>query len=662
MATTRYVADVISPKYDGNFEITRLWQTATNSAQHDSRPKDIRPAFSSGTSIATDKDVTTRINGNAITQSVQVQLSRGADFSLISAVYPGAPSWAGNNSITLDAISNNAALIADKTGKALISTGPFKMDSVEFDGRFLYASSDQILAINVKLLRLGDFRIFVDRPISFILRTGNGALVAQSDGNANLCITGSDVPCDEAQVHYSITSGANTFSDVPFIRPTYLSRLLRNLKTINPLAIADSGDSVPEQSFNGELIADLQGPIDHLELQAGGSSSDGHLWAVSGEPTPALYILNAANGTTIMQHPLAARVRAFRLVPVQQQPYGIAAVLGGDDNILRSYTSSGDLVWQRKSKLSPALKLGASYIAPWFTDPARVSGIWSILVDDIDNSGTSTIVVGRPSTVEYWKLDGSLIERIPLRDATSMGTVSQISLLHDLNDPKLLIGRYYCGSDAVLILAKTRKWRKPPGIALPFLELENRESPLGSTDMTAWMQRGIRTLDVVDLDNDGHPEVIVSRSGHWNDIRVFSQDGQHCQWMKSFGPAMPSTTQMKNDDYFIRDVFIANLNSDASAEVAVALANGWVTVFDYSGNLIWKRQFPTDATQMGAVNNRLAVGFSNGDIRLIDVALDQIYTAHLRASVIALTSCTGCSHIFAGTKEGNIFKLGTRTK
>ena len=244
--------------------------------------------------------------------------------------------------------------------------------------------------------------------------------------------------------------------------------------------------------------------------------------------------------------PLSGALNVLERTDIRNNSDGPCLVAGSQDNKLYEFNEAGDLIWQRNSSIADKYKQGSTYYAPWFTDPSRITGIRSLLLADVDNDGEKEIIVGRPSTVEYWDLDGNILQRLPMPADNRMGTVSEIELLDTGQGKRVLLGQDYCGIDAVSLLDENRNFVTLKNIKRPYLD----PLPANTTDMTAWAQRGISSLDIVDLDLDGTPEVIVSRSGHWNDLRVYSADGSVCRWMHSFGPASPMKIQNHNGNHF----------------------------------------------------------------------------------------------------------------
>jgi hypothetical protein len=324
-------------------------------------------------------------------------------------------------------------------------------------------------------------------------------------------------------------------------------------------------------------------------------------------------------------------------------PGAVVAVAGADDDRLRAFSASGDVLWQAESTVSDEHKnpRGDGYQAPWFTDPARRSGILSLMVADVTGAGRPEVVLGRPSTVEYWSLDGDLIERV----AIQWGDCTGLVLLTAEQGPRVLVGKFHTGHDTVTVLDAERKVIGSSG----YIGL-----PPGSTRMAAWMQRGIVGLCAADLDGDGIQEVAVARSGHWNDVRAFSADGSECLWQRSFGPA-------RSRSRFLRSLAIGNLHGDDALELAVGLANGWICCFDADGAALWTRKLPSPVTKLTTLSGRLVVGSESGELALLNAEGETVKAAALGSSVTALATmeaprATG-PVLMAGTEAGKLVAL-----
>ena len=321
------------------------------------------------------------------------------------------------------------------------------------------------------------------------------------------------------------------------------------------------------------------------------------------------------------------------------------AVAGADDDRLRAFSPSGDLLWEAESTVAESYKVGDRYQAPWFTDPQQKHGIRSLMIADVTGAGQPEIVLGRPSTVEYWGLDGKLNERLPV----NWGDCTELALLAHPDGPRVLVGKFFAGIDGISLLNTERKVIGNSA----YLGV-----PAGATRMSAWMQRGTVALQTVDLDGDEAQEIVVGRSGNWNDVRAYDLAGK-CLWQRSFGPA-------RSRSHFVRDVAVADLAGDEPLEVACGMANGWVCCFDATGAVLWTRKFPSAVTKLTAAAGQLVVGLQSGQVVLLNEAGDTVKAAELGSPVTALTSTEGRwiwmtdPMVLAGTEAGKLVALPLR--
>jgi hypothetical protein len=169
--------------------------------------------------------------------------------------------------------------------------------------------------------------------------------------------------------------------------------------------------------------------------------------------------------------------------------------------------------------------------------------------------------------------------------------------------------------------------------------------------MTAWARRGISHLEVADLDGDGVEEVVVVRSGHWNELGVYSGEDQSlCIWGASFGPD-------RTYSHFMTGLVVADISGDGKKEVVASMANGWVCAFDSAGKPIWQYQFPGAVTAMCKTDapSSLVVGCADGLVYLMDGSGRIARTAELSSSITALS--TGPGFLSAGTEAGKVVQF-----
>jgi len=125
--------------------------------------------------------------------------------------------------------------------------------------------------------------------------------------------------------------------------------------------------------------------------------------------------------------------------------------------------------------------------------------------------------------------------------------------------------------------------------------------PPGFARVGGWGNRVTPHLLTADLDRDGREEVVLARTGEWNEIVVYDAATRAPRWAQSFGPG---------GSEFISGLVAADLDRDGKLEVAGCARSGWVWLFSCDGELRWARQ-PTECA------TALAVARTDGEVRLI---------------------------------------------
>jgi hypothetical protein len=263
-------------------------------------------------------------------------------------------------------------------------------------------------------------------------------------------------------------------------------------------------------------------------------------------------------------------------------------------------------VWNFKTHIDSAFFSGDRLEAPWFTDPGppyNMRGVYSIAVGDFRKDGTEQVAVGRPCTVEFHRLDGSLIRRIPTR----WGTNTSLALLENTN---------VAGRKRMLLAAKANA-------GIPRLSSVDSlfdtvsddlfgDLPPRYIDMHAWMQRGTRHLFVEDVDRDGRPEVIYTLSGHWNELRLYDGVTGKPRWVRYLGPD-------KGGMPFMSAAALIDLDGGGRKDVVVGTKTGWVLAFDAQGRTVLSKHFGAPVTVIAGRPEwgALAVGTADGTVRLV---------------------------------------------
>ena len=655
------VADKVTAKAPGDYELLRQWKTVGWSKTSKDSPRNIAVPGEGRVAITTDKGVRNHIDGARIDQRLHATLDSKKSITLFSSIH-GNPAT-GHSQHILESAGPNAAFMRGDQ-HTLITSGPYTSTRISSDAAFSYLSPQSLVLVEGTRLDMGKQLILANSPISIDWQLDSGNVVITTDNETTVKLAVSDagtpaVVTPEATMTASdgvlvltLPAGTHTLTSIYPQDSQLVHKALANLDipalkdkqgTTNPTATLD---------WPAKQIASFNAPVTHI---VDGSNDGSLLWVATGDPKPALHLITG-DGNTKHTIPLSGSINVMERTGEAEGANNPWMITGSQDNELRALNRKGDLLWQRTSEVADKFRQGSAYYAPWFTDPTRITGIRSLLVADTDEDGEKEIVVGRPSTIEYWDLDGNLLQRIPMPADNRLGTISEIELLATDQGKRILLGQNYCGIDAVSLLDENRNFVTLKKAKRPYLD----PLPAKSTDMTAWAQRGISSLDVADLELDGTSEVIVSRSGHWNDLRTYSADGSTCRWIHSFGPANPMKIQQKNGRNFIRDILVADITGDNKLEVTVALANGYIMVFSADGETVWTDN-SEGAAILGVSDNSLLAGFDDGFLRSFDLINNQTSTAQLGSGITALETRNNDGNLYAGTVQGGLFTLGPAT-
>ncbi|MFP3905315.1 MAG: hypothetical protein ACLFWB_13810, partial [Armatimonadota bacterium] len=250
-------------------------------------------------------------------------------------------------------------------------------------------------------------------------------------------------------------------------------------------------------------------------------------------------------------------------------------------------------LWTAESHVSETFREGDGWYAPWFTDPERKWGIRSLMVADLGN-GQREIVLGRSSTMEFWSLDGGLIERVPI----SFGDLEDLALLELPGESLQVLGAQWAGGNAFISIVGANHRVVTNG--------GYRFIPEGGTSMRQWQQQGVAAVETADLDGDSVEEVIVARSGHWNDVRALTHDEKPI-WQQVFGPAEPRSR-------FVADMAVADINADGAVEIVAGLASGRALCFSSDGTLVWSRALGDAIRCLAIYDGGISAGLKNGTV------------------------------------------------
>ncbi|MDP6775800.1 MAG: hypothetical protein QGI83_03440, partial [Candidatus Latescibacteria bacterium] len=581
-----------------------------------------------------------------LNQHLNVELESGDRMAIVNAVY--ADDAPGRYAYRLDPLSDYATLVSGKM-RAVLVTGSCKVQGLSFDASVTYFSSGRLFVHAGQEVRAGDISLFrTDKPIELAWNYDEAAITVEAGEpvNLELALTQNAMPVVDGVATDGrlsrLSAGRHRITGADPGFREMLDRILEGVEAdhAHPATVVTERAS---PNWTPSWAEQLSSPVRLMKPTPSGDE----LW-ISTEGAAHYCLGLDGRMRWTLELPVPADAMAFSADPAIDG--GLAAVTGGCDNQLRAFAADGRLLWSAESEVWQGHMTGPNrWDASWYTDPRRITGIRSLLVGDLSGSGTPQILVGRPATFESWTLDGTLIERVPVR----WGEVGQLELLSLDGEQRALIGNFYTGLDHLLVVGPDLKIQKAEegrwNYQLPV--------PPGATEMGATLQRGVAALRVADLDGDGAQEVIVARGGHWNDLRAYNTDGSQCLWMHSFGPAAPRIVQ-ELKGRFVRDMSVSALDDESGMTVAIGLENGWTHCFAANGRLVWSRRFSDTVTAVTHVAGCVAVGLTDGRICLVDPHGAVVRTAQAEGEVRILVA--GDPHqplLLAGMHAGTVVAL-----
>jgi len=647
--------DRVTGRNDGVFDVTVTWAPHGTPALDPADPR--RAVCPNGPVIQCAQPVKTTCSGRVVSQVHNGRLTANEERVFTNVVY-----WSDAKTkpdITLEPLGPRAAVIRGSNpafvALALRKPPPTAEDRptttpalpLVHDGDMLYAAGDRIFLVRGTTVTCGDLALArADKPVSLSWQTQAGTLAVDAAEACQLTLASADTR------ELALRKGPQQIDGLR-LAPEAAQAL-----TVALTAAGQAGAAVSE--------AALAGPAATADWQAVWTTDlgDGVVTSVAAAPVPEptgiwaaladrLPVKRAERGQLALLAPdgnvrkvldLDSPVHSLWAAADATQGKAFTLLAGAHSDAIQAYDADGKVRWEQKAEVHPSFKIGDRYQAPWFSDPRPPrghTGVFQLLVGDLWGTGTQQVVAARPVTLEFRELDGTLIKRVP----TQWGDNTTLAVLRKREDPTrspwVLTGKLVTGSDRV------------SGVANSYNVVSNSlygAVAKGATPMGAWMQRGITHLAVADLDADGFEEVVIVRSGHWNQLQIYDEDKGACRWQASFGPGNKGTRLMTG-------LVVADLTGDGKQEVVVGMRNGWVCAFDFTGTALWQRLLDVGVSRMCPTQTpgTVAVARSDGTVHLMDAAGKGLRTAATGAPVTAL--CNTRLGVLAGTEEGKLLLL-----
>ncbi len=621
------VVDRILPLQAGRFDIASYWQMGGGIKEQ--KPSH-RILAANGTGVVSaDMPLERLPSGKTLQGRVSRNLRKDEPLTLASLFF---------NALSPKVIMplKQGGYLVTGSKSAYVGDTSFHSPELFYEADFAYLDNDRIFLEGVtEFVINGTHIIKADRPITVLWDLKESTVTFSALQETRVVLK-----TNYTKKEFVVPAGDKTVSAVP-ANPEIISligallpKLASGLKSDdknrkNTEKETAKWEPLWEKAFSGKISA----------LASAEQPDGGGIWAVNqGNKSASLVRLNA-QGKVLNTTELTGEVLSIWPARSRTQANSFALLAGLKDDSLAAMDVNGRELWRIKTELHPRFMIGDRYDAPWFTDPRppnNMSGAHSILVGDLWGTGQEEIAVGRPCTVEFRGLDGSLRGRVP----TLWGTNSSLALLMTAQGPSVLAGKNHTGNPT---LSGINRQYKNTGDGL-FGGLSS-----GFPDMHAWLQRGLSALRIADVNGDGKDEIIYTLSGHWNELRVYDSD-QKPLWMKSFGPDKLGSGLMKG-------AVVVDINSNGKKEIVVGTKTGWVSAFDHTGTLLWQRNFPSGVNSIAASGSRnnLAVGCADGTVALLDVSGIRLTTGNVRGAVSVVVFAAG--GVLAGSSDGQVVKF-----
>ncbi|MFO7946353.1 MAG: VCBS repeat-containing protein [Armatimonadota bacterium] len=598
------VADVITAHEDGDFNIACRWAPTQNLEVSSDDGRRCVLQSDSDISVVSAQPVQYRYRSpHTLEASLNRPRAQGEAQSIFTAVYPDSDQGAFD--YRLEPVGENAVRVEGKeTALYCIARLADENSGIQIDAQTAFVRANCLRMFDGEMLQIGDIGVRADRPVtlSWNVAEGTAEVVCDEAATLRFSATGENIQIDGSPAHtsrlgemlvVSIPAGRHSITGLAVDEGTSgaIEKAVTALPVIEQRRTEKKAAQEPDE-WEPLWSAELPGTV--TETLTPGEGPVERIWFSTEEETDdesAFSLVRmASDGETELTMEMPARVNC--LVAAETEA-GRMILVGGDDDVLRALDPEGNELWTAESHVSETFREGDGWYAPWFTDPERKWGIRSLMVADLGN-GQQEIILGRSSTMEFWSLDGELIERVPI----NFGDLQDLALL-ELPDGSLqVLGAQWDGGNAfVSIVGANHKVVTNGGY---------RFIPSGGTSMRQWQQQGVAAVETADLDGDAVEEVVVARSGHWNDVRTLTHDEKPI-WQQVFGPAEPRSR-------FVADVAVGDINGDGAVEIVAGLASGRVLCFSSDGTLLWSKALGDAVRCLATYHGGIAAGMKNGTV------------------------------------------------
>jgi hypothetical protein len=172
------VADKVTAKEPGHYELLRQWKTAGRARSSTTAPRNIEVPGAGRVSITTDKAVSNDIDGAKVDQRLHVELGRNDSTTLFSSLHTHPAT--GSPRYTLKAVTPNSSLLQGDE-QMLIAAGAVNNTEINTDAAFSYLSPHQLMLTDGTRLVIGRQLLLADSPVSINWNLDIGNIVIDTE-------------------------------------------------------------------------------------------------------------------------------------------------------------------------------------------------------------------------------------------------------------------------------------------------------------------------------------------------------------------------------------------------------------------------------------------------------------------------------------------------
>ena len=623
------VVDELRARSPGTFDMFCQWKPSGDPKVVDGAPRCVQARKKPATTIACSAPADISAGWGSVRQTWTRALEAEETCAMGNLIYPAERR--GTLDYRLEQLDERTYFVTGKHD-ALVSVGACDKGTFDIAAEAAYCSGSRLFVADARRfacdetvlieasepatlswdLGAGTVEVDASRPVRIRLAVQEPKAVTIANGEW-LAVAGS------LSVKLDLPAGRHELANC---RPSEeaVRRLTAALAELRPAektepAAAETGrpDSQAGSVWNPAWTLNVTGALSHVAFSpyAGG----GTVWAAGKKSLVAVDPAGDLKHRQELSSPALSLWAASS--PAQANAFGV--LVGCDDDQLHAIDADGMPQWTVTAELSKFWIKDNGYKGRWWHDPKNNHGIKSLLVGDLWGTGAEEIALGRAGTVELRDLAGKLLKRQEVLWGENT-TLAHLPVRKESQEPLLLAGQFWTGLPDITVINKDREAASHEGYRW--------DMPRGVVRMTAWMQQGTSHMAAEDLDGDGSDEVVILRSGHWNELNVYDRRG-NCRWMKYFGPAAPKSR-------FMRALLVTDLDGEGTKEVIVSMENGWVCAFGADGAPLWQRKFDSPVAALAAVGPWLAVGERAGRVSLLSALGYPVRTADLQGGVSAL--------------------------